>query len=145
MRNTFEHVLLKLKLSMITRKCRKAGGRFKTNINSELAFIVLEPVNNSTDYIHLESYNIIGRLYEKHLSHKVILSHITWFLLNNLKHCITTGKISVFPFWDKIGNDTQFWEIIGIFSPCLGIFWKLIGRITSQKWEHFGNLSWSTN
>ena len=31
MRNAFEHVLLKLKLLMITRKCRKSRGRFKTN------------------------------------------------------------------------------------------------------------------
>ena len=31
MRNTFEDVLLKLKLSIVTRKCRKNRGLFKTN------------------------------------------------------------------------------------------------------------------
>ena len=31
MRNTFEDILLKLKLSIVTRKCRKSRGLFKTN------------------------------------------------------------------------------------------------------------------
>ena len=32
-------------------------------------------------------------------------------------------KESVFPFWDKIGNQTQFLGNQWVFSPSLGIFW----------------------
>lgn len=56
-------------------------------LKSELSFIVLEPINNSiqfnnsTDYKHLQSYNISADCQQstvrKHLSHEV--SHLTWF------------------------------------------------------------------
>ena len=57
----------------------------------------------------------------------------------------STGKISDFPFWDNIGNKTRFWEIIVFFFPFLGICWKAMGKIISQKWENFGKLKWNTN
>ena len=39
-----------------------------------------------------------------------------------------TGKISKFPFWDKIGNKSQFWEIIGFFYP-------ILGNLLEKYWE----------
>ena len=34
--------------------------------------------------------------------------------------CLYHRKNFFFPFWDKIGNQTQFWEINGFFFPILG-------------------------
>ena len=34
------------------------GQHLLSALNSQLSFIVLEPVNNSTDYKHLQSYNL---------------------------------------------------------------------------------------
>ena len=54
-------------------------------LKSELSFIVPEPINNSNDYKHLQSYNISADCQQstvrKHLSHEV--SHLMWF------RCIT--------------------------------------------------------
>ena len=52
---------------------------------------------------------------------------------------MVTGKKSVFPLWDKIGSETQFWERIGFFYilgnllenyrdenfPEMGTFWEI--------------------
>lgn len=43
-------------------------------LNSELSFIVLEPVNNPTDYEHPQSYNMSAdckSTVQKHISHEV--------------------------------------------------------------------------
>ena len=49
-----------------------------------------------------------------------------------------TGKFSDFPFWDKTGNITQFWEIIGVFHPILGNLLESKGKKLSQKQEILG-------
>ena len=54
------------------------------------------------------------------------------------KQAVNTGKFSDFPFWDKTGNITQFWEIIGVFHPILGNLLESKGKKLSQKQEILG-------
>ena len=62
-------------------------------LNSKLSFIVLGPINNSTDYKHLQSYNISADCQQKYSTKtslargQSLASHV--ILLHNVTHYIT--------------------------------------------------------
>ena len=110
-------------------------------LNSESSFIVLEPVNNSTDYKHLQSYNISAdcksTVRKTSLARGQTLAYHV-ILLHNVTHYITPHTPRLFENVHRdICYSNVYWSsglplkscYITVFSLSLFTFLALCGLI----------------